>query len=81
MKDFMSKEHYCYKIYTLLMKRSVYLPPPFFRQPPLYRLSLPPPFLHNDLELPDSMIFQKSKPHWGSHYEDTLGSICAHIYE
>ena len=27
----MSKEHYCYKIHTLLMKSSAY--PPYYRQP------------------------------------------------
>ena len=37
--------------------------PSFYRQPPLYGLSLPP-FLHNDLELPHSMIFHKSQPHY-----------------
>ena len=27
MKDLLSKEHYCYKIHTLLMKSSAYPPP------------------------------------------------------
>ena len=33
MKDLRSKEHYCYKIYTLLMGSCV---PPSYRQPPSY---------------------------------------------
>ena len=28
MKDILRKEHYCYRIRTLLMKSSAYLPPP-----------------------------------------------------
>ena len=39
----MSKEHYCYKIYTLLIKNSPYSY--FYRQLPLYCLS--PPFSKN----------------------------------
>ena len=46
--------------------------------------SIPLPFLHSDLELPHSMIFQKSQPHYKqdrrSYYEHTLRSICGHIY-
>ena len=61
MKDFMSKEHYCYKVHTLLMKSGAYPPPPspalpptFYGQPPLYGLPPPttPSILHKDLELP-----------------------------
>ena len=37
MKDLMSKDHYCYKIHTLLMNSSA--SPPFYRQPHLYGLS------------------------------------------
>ena len=32
MKDLLSKQYYCYKIYTLVMKSNSY--PPFYRQPP-----------------------------------------------
>ena len=32
MKDLLSKEHYCYKLHTLLMKNSAY--PLFYSQPP-----------------------------------------------
>ena len=39
MKDLLSKEHYYYKIYTLLMKSSVYRF--FYRQPRLYELRPP----------------------------------------
>ena len=45
MKDLLSKEHYYYKIYTLLMKSSVYRF--FYRQPRLYELR--PPFLQENL--------------------------------
>ena len=35
MKDLMSKEHYCYKIHTLTMKSSAYVPL-LHRQPPIF---------------------------------------------
>ena len=81
MKDLMSKEHFSYKIYTLLMESKAYLP--FYRQPPRHWLS--PTFFHNYTELPHSMIFQKSQPYYksdkGSHCEDIIESIDAYIYE
>ena len=44
MKHLMSKEHYCYKIHTITMKSSAYLPL-LHRQPPdLYKKILIPPF-------------------------------------
>ena len=48
MKNFLSKEHYCYKsIYTLLLKSSAYL---LSIGNPLY--GLPPPFLQENLDPP-----------------------------
>ena len=42
MKNFLSKEHYCYKIYTFLMKSSAYSPPPAPRpsidNPPIWTI-------------------------------------------
>ena len=55
MEDVLSKEHYCYKIYTLSMKGIAY--PPFYRQPP---------FLQENLDLPPPSIFPNS--HYDSHY-------------
>ena len=46
MKYLLSKEHYPYKIHTLLMKSSAYTPPS-------------PPFLQKNLDL---YFFQKSQP-------------------
>ena len=60
MKDLLIKEHYCYKIHTLLMKSKAY--PSFYRQlpppSPLYGLQLSH-FYKKNLNTP-SMIFQKS---------------------
>ena len=44
MKDLLIKEHYCYKIHTLLMKSKAY--PSFYRQlppplPPIWATTLP----------------------------------------
>lgn len=69
MKDLLSKEHYCSKIHTLLIKSKIYFP--FYALPPLYRLL---PFLPENLyPLPPSMIFHKSqtslKLRRGSHCE------------
>ena len=69
MKDLQSKEHYFYKINTLLMKSSAYLP--FYRQP------LPcmdyPPSLEENLDPPYLLWFKKNPNHpisrgRGSHY-------------
>ena len=46
MKDLLIKEHYCYKIHTLLMKSSAYFL--FCRQPTQYWLH--PPFLQEILD-------------------------------
>ena len=54
MKGLLNKEHYCYKIYILLMKTNA---PPFYRHPLPIRIT--PPFLQEDLEHPP---FQKSQP-------------------
>ena len=68
MKDLLSKEHYCYKIHTILMKSSAYLL--FYRQPypPIWARSS---FLQENFNRPP-MIFQKSQQPYkqgGSHYE------------
>ena len=52
MKNLLSKEHYRFKIYTLLMKSSAY--PTFCRQSPCMGYPL--------LWDPPSMIFQKFQP-------------------
>ena len=60
MKDLLSKEHYCYKIHTLLMKSSAYLL--------FYRHLSPdmgyPPFLQENLDPPlcDCRNAQTSNP-------------------
>ena len=48
MKDLLSKEHYCVKIHTLLMKSSTY--PTFYRQPPTLYVLPPPPYLQRNLD-------------------------------
>ena len=63
MKDLLSKEHYCYKIHTSLMKTSAYLL--FYRQPPLATPPLDgymgyPPFLQRIL-IPLWKIFHKNR--------------------
>ena len=71
MEDLQSKEHYFYKINTLLMKSSAYLP--FYRQP------LPcmdyPPSLEENLDPLCLLWFKKNPNHpisrgggGGSHY-------------
>ena len=42
MNNLLSKEHYCYKVHTLLMKSIAYPLPPFYRQPPY--MDSPPHF-------------------------------------
>ena len=63
MKDLLSKEHYCYKIHTLLMKSSAYhfssdnpLPLPCMDYPYLPKLHF-----YKKILKPLSMIFQKSQ--------------------
>ena len=56
MKDLLSKDHYCYKIHTLLMKSSAYSPS---IDNPLYGL---PTRIYKKILTPASMIFQKSQP-------------------
>ena len=53
MKDLLSKEYYCYKIHTLLMKSSAYLL--FYSYPRIWATS--PHFYKKN-----TMIFQKSQP-------------------
>ena len=57
MKDFISKEHYCYKIYTLEMKSHVTLPSIDNSS----YMDYPPPFLE-DHEPSPFYVFQKSQP-------------------
>ena len=66
MKYVLSKEHYSYKILTLLMESS-FLPPP----PP------PPPFLHENLNPPFYNFSKISNPYkqGGPHYEEPFLSI------
>ena len=68
MEDWLSKEHYCYKIHTLLVKTSAYLffyrqPPPYPQPTPIWLYRLHPIFkrkswfpLKNCLENPNSPI-------------------------
>ena len=56
MKDFLSKEHYCYRIHTLSMKNSAHPPPSIDN--PRYGLP-PPPFLEENLDPP---FYDFSKP-------------------
>ena len=55
MKDFLSKEHYCYKIHTPLMKTSAYLL--FYRQlippaPHLYMAMWATPYFYKKMLIP-----------------------------
>ena len=61
MKELLIKDHYHYRIHTLLMKSSAYLS--LLRINFLYRLSLDPLIhLYNKiLNFPSSIIFQKFK--------------------
>ena len=61
MKDFLSNEHYCYKIHTLLMKTNA-SSLSFNSQPPYmeYLAPLPPPQFYKENLISSSMIFQKS---------------------
>ena len=55
MKDLLSKEHYCYKIHTLLMKISAY---PFpIDKPPLWATALP---LLQKILIPLQLFFKNS---------------------
>ena len=63
MKDLLSKEHYCHKVHTLLMKSSAYPP------------CLPPPSLRCMDFLPLSLLYKYGK---GSPCEDILGSAHFH---
>ena len=57
MKDLMSKKHYFYEIYALLITGSAY--PPSIDTPPLYGL---PPHFYKKILIPPSMICQKFQP-------------------
>ena len=71
MKDLLSKEHYCYKIYTSLMKTGAYLF--FYRQltpskpTPIWLYGLPPIFTEKSWSFLE--ICHISKGGGGSHYE------------
>ena len=75
MEDLLSKEHYCYKIHTLLMESGAY-PLPSIDTPPYMDY---PPHFHSKILINPPMIFQKSKPPinkggW-SHYDNTNKSL------
>ena len=64
MSDLLSKDHYSYKIQTLLMKSSAY--PPFYRQPSIWTTPTPNPApstpnFYDKILIPPPMIFQKSQ--------------------
>ena len=69
MKYVLSKEHFSYKILTLLMESSIY-PRPLYGQPP-------PPYLHENLNHPFYDFSKISNPYkqGGSHYEEPFLSI------
>ena len=74
MKDLMSKEHYCYKIHTLLMKSSAY--PPYYRQLSyIENPAHPLPIFTMKFWSPSSMIFQKSQPPINKAVECTLRKL------
>ena len=56
MNDLLSKDHYCYKIYTLLMKSSAY--PISIDNPAVWAT----PYFYKKILIPTSMVFQKSQP-------------------
>ena len=58
MKNLLSKEHYCYKIHTLLMKSSAYPHPSIDN--PLYEL--PRPSILQENPKPPSMFLSKFQP-------------------
>ena len=62
MKDLLSKEHYCYKIHTLLLKSSAYPLSPIWTIP----------ILKENLEPHLSMIFQNLKPHKNKGWVHTM---------
>ena len=58
MKGLLSKELYCYKIHTSLMKTSTYLL--LYRQPPP---PTPPPFLQKNLDPPWKIFYKNPNCH------------------
>ena len=59
MKDLLCKEHYYYKMHTLLMKSSTY---PLLKTTSYNPIRITPPFLQENLESTPSMTLQKSQP-------------------
>ena len=74
MKDFLNKEHYCYKMHTLLMKSSAFLPS--FIGNPLYGLLL---HFYKKILIPPFYDFLKIssplKTRGGSHYVNVIGIL------
>ena len=72
MSDLLSKDHYSYKIQTLLMKSSAY--PPFYRQPSIWTTPTPHPapstlpHFYDKISIPLLWFFKNLNPHikkWG----------------
>ena len=62
MKDLLNKEHYCYKIHTLLTKSGVYSPPSVENpSPSLY--GLPPTILPGNCDPPFYDFSKISNPY------------------
>ena len=61
MKELLIKEHYCYKIQTLLMESSAYSRPSVDK-PPIWTTPPPPPFSQKSFEALPSMIFKNLNP-------------------
>ena len=65
MKGLLSKEHYCYKIHTLMERCA----PPSIDSSMAY-----PSYLRENLDPPPSMIFQPPGG-LGSHYDDLASGV------
>ena len=65
MKDLLSKEHYPYKIHTLLMKSNAYTPPPlfFFKKSRFIIFSkIPSPCINKE------RVYTMVKQVWGEYF-------------
>ena len=80
MKDLLSKDHYCYKIHTLLMKPSAYNPPSIdnflYGLPPIYKKILS--------SLPLLLFFKNLNPTINkrkSHYVVCITKIYLNLFK